>query len=85
MAPNLTAIAHEFGFSDAERDTKLGGAVAVAFYIVGAPASLLVGYLADMVDRRILFAIVVIVGEGPCLATCENLTLTLTLTHSPKS
>ena len=34
MSPNLTAIAHEFGFTDEERDEKLGGGVALAFFLV---------------------------------------------------
>ena len=39
MAPNLTAIAHEFGLSDAERDAKLGGEIAFAFFLLGAPVT----------------------------------------------
>ena len=39
MAPNLTAIAHEFGLSDAERDAKLGGEIAFAFFLLGAPGT----------------------------------------------
>ena len=37
MAPNLTAIADSFGFSNEERDSKLGGQIAVGFFLVGAP------------------------------------------------
>lgn len=72
MAPNLTAIANDFGFSPKvrtrppatpgcapakaccdltllgrelaqERDEKLGGAIAFAFFLLGAPAALLIG------------------------------------------
>ena len=43
MAPNLTAIAHEFGFDDDERDTYLGGYVSTAFFVVGGCASLVFG------------------------------------------
>lgn len=32
-------------------DWKLGGAVSLAFFVVGAPAALLIGFLADRVDR----------------------------------
>jgi len=31
MAPNLTQIAHEFGFTDIQRDTKLGGNISFVF------------------------------------------------------
>jgi hypothetical protein len=33
MSPNLTAIAADFGFSDEERDKKLGGQIALAFFV----------------------------------------------------
>jgi hypothetical protein len=34
MSPNLTAIAADFGFSDEERDKKLGGHIALAFFLL---------------------------------------------------
>ena len=64
MAPNLTEIAEEYGFDDEERDTKLGGHIALAFWVIGAPAGLLVGILADRVNRSVLFAVTVGLGEG---------------------
>jgi predicted MFS family arabinose efflux permease len=69
MAPNLTAIAQDFGFNDDERDKYLGGYIAAAFYMVGAPAALLFGYLSDTVNRRNLLFYAVILGEGPCILT----------------
>ena len=48
MAPNLTAIAKDFGFNDEERDRKLGGEIALGFFILGAPVALLAGYLTDL-------------------------------------
>ena len=69
MAPNLTAIAREFDFTDLERDRKLGGDIALAFFVVGGVASLLVGYLADIVNRKVLFTTVVVFGETACLCT----------------
>jgi hypothetical protein len=33
MSPNLTAIATDFGFSNEERDQKLGGQIALAFFV----------------------------------------------------
>ena len=29
MSPNLTMIAHEYGFNDLEKDEKLGGEIAL--------------------------------------------------------
>jgi len=69
LSPNLSAIADEFQFDDLERDKKLGGDIALAFWILGAPASFLIGCLADQTDRSVLFAITVAIGEGACLAT----------------
>jgi MFS family permease len=51
MSPNLTMIADEFGFDDEERDRKLGGYVALAFFTLGCPISFLVGYFADKHPR----------------------------------
>ncbi len=69
MAPNLTAIAADFGMDAAARDRYLGGYVAAAFYMVGAPAALLFGYLSDTVNRRNLLFAAVLLGEGPCILT----------------
>lgn len=55
MAPSLTRIAHSFGLDDKQRDVVLGGWMSTAFFIVGAPASMLVGILADRVNRKQLF------------------------------
>ena len=68
MSPNLTAIAREFNFNDDERDRKLGGDIALAFFLLGAPASLLFGCLADSHNRTFLFAATVGIGELACLA-----------------
>lgn len=69
LSPNLSAIAKEFNFSDSERDTKLGGNISFGFFVLGAPAALLVGYLTDSCNRCHLFGCVVILGEVSCLAT----------------
>ncbi|KAJ8901712.1 hypothetical protein NDN08_003918 [Rhodosorus marinus] len=70
VAPNLTAIAREFGMTDQERDWKLGGILSMLFFIVGGPASLLAGYLADTVGRRILLIMVfTAMGGVPCVCT----------------
>ena len=69
MAPNLTAIGNEFGFTAQERDQKLGGDISFAFFLLGAPASIVIGCLADHYNRTKLFAWTVGVGEGACLLT----------------
>jgi len=69
MAPNLSAIGDEFGFDDNERDTKLGGNIALAFFFVGGIASMFAGSLTDHIDGRFrsrLFALMIILGEGSC-------------------
>jgi len=76
LSPNLTVIASEFGFSDEERDSKLGGDIALAFFLLGAPASFLIGCLADQSDRSFLFAWTVGIGEGACFATFWTRTYT---------
>lgn len=69
LAPNLTAAAATFGFSDAERDWKLGGELAFGYFVVAAPVALIVGRLADSFSRRWLFAWVLLLGKLPCLLT----------------
>ena len=69
MAPSLSEIADEFGFGDEERDRKLGGDISLAFFLLGAPASIVIGCLADSSNRSVLFAWTVFIGEGACLAT----------------
>ena len=69
MAPNLTMIAREFGFTDVERDQKLGGDIALMFWLFGGTVSLLVGPLTDRVNRRNLFVLMLIIGEVPCFLT----------------
>ena len=74
MAPSLSAIADDFGMSERERDRKLGGEIAFAFFLLGAPASLAIGVAADRVRlRRDLLAATVLFGSlatfGSGLAT----------------
>ena len=68
LAPNLTAIAEDLNLSEAERDYKLGGQIAFAFFLLGAPAAVLIGSLAEYYPRTKLFrvdALVGIVSERP--------------------
>ena len=49
VAPNLSAIATEFNMTNIERDLYLGGYLGLGFFLLGAPASFLVGFLTDKV------------------------------------
>ena len=69
ISPNLSAVAEDFGFDEREKDLKLGGWLQLAFFVVGSPASLIIGWLSDKMPRTRLFFITVLIGEGPCLAT----------------
>jgi Arabinose efflux permease len=78
LAPNLSQAANEFGFDDNERDQKLGGDIALAFFVLGAPASFLLGCGADSdsVSRSFLFGLTVLIGEGACFCTYFTTTYT---------
>lgn len=69
LAPNLSAVAKEFGMSGEERDWLLGGVLSALFFAVGAPASIVVGYLADTRHRLTVFLLVLLFGEIPCVLT----------------
>ena len=69
MAPNLTQIANDFGFDAVERDVKLGGNISFVFWVFGGLITLGIGYLTDRISRKVLFVIVILVGEIPCLLT----------------
>lgn len=70
IAPNLTQIADDFGFTEDERDTKLGGQIALAFFLCGVPSSFFAGWLCDKIDQRaLIFSIVIMIGELACFAT----------------
>eukprot|EP00520_Triparma_pacifica_P006893 CAMPEP_0118632574 /NCGR_PEP_ID=MMETSP0785-20121206/520_1 /TAXON_ID=91992 /ORGANISM="Bolidomonas pacifica, Strain CCMP 1866" /LENGTH=445 /DNA_ID=CAMNT_0006523359 /DNA_START=67 /DNA_END=1401 /DNA_ORIENTATION=- len=78
-------MAEEFGFDDEERDRKLGGYVALAFFTLGCPISFLVGYWADKYPRIPIFALIIVLGEGACFftyftTTYEELLVTRALT-----
>lgn len=67
MAPNLTAIAESFGLTPAERDTVLGGYMSTAFFLIGGPMSVIVGYLVDVSNRKNLFLAVMFAGNATIL------------------
>lgn len=69
MAPNLTQIAHDFGFDDVQRDVMLGGRISFVFWVLGGLVTLAIGYLTDKISRKNLLLYVILVGEVPCLLT----------------
>lgn len=69
MAPNLTQIAEDFGFSAIERDTKLGGEISFVFWMLGGFVTLFIGYFTDKVNRIKLLTCIILIGEIPCLLT----------------
>lgn len=60
-------IAREYGFSDIEKDEKLGGEVAMGFFLIGGFISLVAGYLTDISNRIQLYFAVVTLGEMSCI------------------
>lgn len=62
-------IAHDLGMDDRERDAKLAGQTSAAFFLVGAPASVVAGYIDPYVNRVAALLSVVILGEGPLVLT----------------
>ena len=68
MGPNMTQIGMEFGFNDSDsRDHYLGSLINLAFWLLGGTVSLFIGYFTDLISRKKLFLIIVIIGEIPCL------------------
>jgi MFS family permease len=75
LAPNLSAVAHEFNLTPAQRDAQLGGQLSLAFFCMGAPVSLLVGYWADTTHHRpLVLASVIALGESACGASAWTTT-----------
>ena len=81
LAPNLTAVADDFGFDAAERDKYLGGFISAAFFLLGAPAALIIGYLSDVTKRTHLLFWVVILGKHICVCSTHKCIASLPLCH----
>ncbi len=62
MGPNLTLIAEDFGMTDV-KDQYLGGLIPLIFWLLGGAVALFIGYCTDLISRKYLFALVIIVGE----------------------
>jgi len=66
-APNLSAIAEDFGMTPMQKDSRLGGMVQFGFFLIGGAVSLLIGPAADQLDRVTLLSAVVLCGSVPSL------------------
>ena len=69
MAPNLTQIGNEFGFTAAERDIKLAGNISFAFWVIRGLITHGIGYLTDLISRKTLFLRLILIGALPCVQT----------------
>ena len=66
MGPNLTLIAEDFGLA-AVKDQYLGGMIPLVFWLFGGTVTLFIGYCTDLMSRKNLFALIIFIGEIPCL------------------
>ena len=69
LAPHLSTVAHEFGMNDVQRDEKLGGELAMGLFLLGAPAALAIGAMADRYPRKLLLVLILLVGGAASLGT----------------
>jgi len=75
MAPNLTAMGQEFGFTRAQIDQRLGADINLMFWMLGGVVTLGIGYLTDRADltrvvsRKLLLCLVALGGQLACLAS----------------
>jgi MFS family permease len=69
MAPNLTQIGNEFGFTAVERDSRLGGDISLMFWLLGGIVTIAIGYCTDRIPRKKLFILIILIGEIPCVLT----------------
>jgi MFS family permease len=76
LSPNLSIIADEFGFSQREKENKLGGTISIFFFMVGAPSAIIFGYLSDKFRRVYLLSFIMILSETACLLTYFSVTYT---------
>eukprot|EP00451_Oxyrrhis_marina_P025316 CAMPEP_0204333884 /NCGR_PEP_ID=MMETSP0469-20131031/17581_1 /ASSEMBLY_ACC=CAM_ASM_000384 /TAXON_ID=2969 /ORGANISM="Oxyrrhis marina" /LENGTH=473 /DNA_ID=CAMNT_0051317301 /DNA_START=8 /DNA_END=1429 /DNA_ORIENTATION=- len=66
-APNLSAIADDFEMTPMQKYGRLGGLVQFGFFLIGGAVSLLIGPMADKLDRTTLLPAVVCCGAVPAL------------------
>lgn len=75
LAPSLSLVGAEFGFSRAEIDQKLGADVNLIFWMLGGAVTMIIGYLADRSDltekfnRKWLLTTVSFISALACLGS----------------
>ncbi len=69
LAPNLSDAARDFGMTDSERDLYLGGYLQAALFIIGGGTALVIGHMADQLNKRVLYAAIVLVGQAGAAMT----------------
>ena len=75
LAPNLSAVAVDLGMDAMEKDEKLGGGLAGALFLVGAPAAIGIGMAADgLARRKDLLSLVLVIGAAGCGGTALSTT-----------
>ncbi|GMI27753.1 hypothetical protein TrCOL_g12369 [Triparma columacea] len=62
LSPHLTSISQSFSLTPSQRDTMLGGYLSGGLFLLGAPASLLIGSLADSYSRKFLLTFILLLG-----------------------
>jgi len=68
LSPSLSLVAHEFGFSDKERDIYLGGYVALSTMMGQMLGSCISGCVVDLCSRKRLLVISLVLGSvSSCL------------------
>ena len=55
--------------NDVQRDEKLGGELAMGLFLLGAPAALAIGAMADRYPRKLLLVLILLVGGAASLGT----------------
>ncbi len=69
LAPNLSDAARDFNMTDSQRDLYLGGYLKAALFIIGGGTALVIGHMADQLNKRVLYAIIVLVGQAGAAMT----------------
>jgi predicted MFS family arabinose efflux permease len=70
LAPSLTVLGDEFGFSRAEIDQRLGADVNLIFWMLGGVTTLFIGFVADRGwSRKWLLVLVAVLGQLACIGS----------------
>ncbi len=70
LAPSLTMIGNEFGFSRSEIDQRLGADINLVFWMLGGITTLAIGFFADRGgSRKWLLVAVAVLGQLACLGS----------------